>query len=164
MEDVFEPVYTPRKVEFWLDHWEELDVLMHSPKSSAHIAEHLAREWFLLEVRNKACLCKELHDVDSKASDPACSHTPSGGGSFQSKASTALCIVADLRQAADELPAVWTATRQIWQQQMLSRLEILKRVQKAAGMKHEREPVFARSVAIRRIAAKLGYSTKSIAA
>lgn len=163
MEDVFEPVYTPRKIEFWLDHWEELDAIAHTPKSAAHIAEHLAREWFMLQGRMKACLCKELHDVDVMAVDPACSHEPSGGGAYRSTASSALCIVADLRSAADLLPPEWLATRTIWHQQGLGIPEIGRKV-RAWRNNHvgfEREPVFARSIAVRRMARQLGWSLSS---
>jgi hypothetical protein len=156
--DVFEPIYSPRRVEFWLAHWEELDTLVHSPKSAAHIAEHLNREWWLIQSRYASCICKELHDADTLAVDPACAHMP-GGGAARSM-HTALCIFSDLRLAADELPPGWLATRQIWNQQMLPDRLVDSRLQVWRAQRNgiEREPVFARNVAIRRMAAKLGWS------
>jgi hypothetical protein len=67
--DPFEPVYPPKKIEFWLAHFEELVALVQDGKSSAHIAEHLNREWFLLQSRLRYCICKELHDADTLAGD-----------------------------------------------------------------------------------------------
>jgi hypothetical protein len=165
MEDVFEPSYSPKKIEFWLSHWEELDTLVSSPKASAHIAEHLNREWFLLQGGWKVCLCKELHDRDMV--DPACARTPSGGGGFLAGATTALCILADLRAAADVLPAHWMATRQIWRQQMLTVKAIQQRVDRWRHNRGhiEREPGFARDIAVQRMAKVLGWkSERQIAA
>jgi hypothetical protein len=161
LEDVFEPVYSPRKVEFWLDHWEELDTLVESPKSAAHIAEHLNREWVMLQVRMKTCLCKELHASDAAAVDPGCRHEPTGGG-FRTGTTTALCIVADLRHAADKLPPNWHATHKIWQSQMLPRTMIDQRSRVAEG--REREPVFARYIAVKRMAGWLGWRVDSVIA
>lgn len=152
--DAFEPNYSPRKIEFWLAHFEELVTLVIDRKSSAHIAEHLNREWFLLQSRMRYCLCGELHDADTRAVDPACAHMPSGGG-HRNGPETALCIYADLRRAADTLPSSWLATHKIWSEQMLSSREVDRRVRSRPD--REREPIFARSVAVRRMARELGW-------
>lgn len=157
VDDVFEPVYSPRKVEFWLHHWEELDTLVHSPKSSAHIAEHLNREWILLQVRLRTCLCQEAHAVDSRAVDPACAHMPSGGGSFNAGSETVRCVMADLRRAADTLPPTWLSTRQIWVEQGLDARLIAQRVQRSRYAPRVAEPAYSRWVAIRHMAMKLGW-------
>jgi len=152
VDDVFEPTYPPGKIDFWLDHFEELDTLVLSPKSSAHIAEHLAREWILLQVRLTSCLCKEQHAHDSAAVDPACSHAPSGGGAYRAGPETALCIVADLRRAASELPPHWLATRRIWETLSLP----------AGRARHTalNEPPFSRSACVQMMARSLGWRAK----
>lgn len=109
--DLFEPVYSPHRVRFWLRHWDELETLADAPRTSAHLAEHLQREWFLLREDPKIdCLCAELHDADQRAVDPACAHAPAGGGSFKAGAHTASQIRADLELAANALPLVWRVT------------------------------------------------------
>jgi hypothetical protein len=159
--DPFEPVYSPKKIEFWLAHFEELVTLVQSGKSSAHIAEHLNREWFLLQARLRYCLCKEEHDADTLAVDPACTHSPSGG-TFRQGPETALCILADLRRAADRLPPNWVATQRIWAEQFFDERLIARRrlVAHRVGA-YEREPVFARTVAIRRMARELGWGAQA---
>lgn len=158
-EDVFEPTYSPAKIEFWQEHFEELDTLVHSPKSSAHIAEHLAREWFLLQARQRACLCKELHAHDSRAVDPACAHEPSGGGGFRAGQLTAVCIVADLRRAADQLPPHWAATHRIWSEQGISTMVIEQRSRRGSG--NNFEPAYSRSAAVRMMARALGWTPRA---
>lgn len=145
---MFEPVYPPRKVEFWLEHWEELETLAYSPKASAHIAEHLNREWFLLQVRMKVCMCAEMAD------DPYCQVSP-GGGDYRAGAETIRCVVADLAQAADKLPSNWFATHKIWQQMAMPMREIERRSRQYET--REREPLFARHIALRRMARALGW-------
>lgn len=163
--DVFDPIYSPRRIEFWLDHGEELETLAYSPKSSAHIAEHLNREWTLLQVRLKTCLCRELHDADSAAVDPSCSHSPTSGAGFRAGPETALCILADLRRAADTLPPGWLATRKIWSQLMVTdinaRLAHWRKRVHAGSAGVEREPAYARGVAIYRMAEVLGWQRRS---
>lgn len=163
--DAFEPVYPPQKIEFWLAHFEELYTLVHSPKSSAHIAEHLNREWILLQVRLRTCLCKEEHEREMYSVDPACTHEPSGGGAYRAGPETAECVMADLRIAASKLPPGWLATRRIWAEQLLGAKEIAQRVNewRQTGY-HEREPAFSRSIAIRRMAAFLGWGQQERAA
>jgi len=153
-DDPFEPVYSPKKIYFWLAHWEELYTLVHTPKSSAHIAEHLNREWELLLPRLRYCLCHELHAVDSRAVDPACSHEPSGGGSYKTGPETALCIYADLIKASEQLPPAWSATQQIWLEQMVPVMVIKSRAKRA---ERQREPAFARTLAVERMARYLGW-------
>lgn len=153
-DDAFEPVYTPKRIEFFLAHWEELLSMVFDGKSSAHIAEHLNREWMLLQSRMRYCLCGELHDADTRAVDPACSHSPSVG-SHRHGPETALCIYADLRRAADSLPASWLVSHRIWTEQCMPSKEIQRRAQ--TDRDREREPIFARSVAIRRMARELGW-------
>lgn len=153
-QDVFEPVYSPKRIEFWLAHYDELLELVFSGKTSAHIAEHLNREWFLLQSRLRHCLCKELHAVDSLAVDPGCTHSPSGG-SYRQGPETALCIMADLSRAAESLPATWLATQKIWDEQRLDRQR--RDALRARTRILEREPIWARSVAIRRMALELGW-------
>lgn len=153
-EDAFEPSYSPKKIEFFLAHWEELNSMVFDGKSSAHIAEHLNREWFLLQSRMRYCLCGELHDADTRAVDPACAHMPMGG-SHRNGPETALCIYADLRRAADALPPTWLVTHKIWSEQLLSPKEVEQRLSRCA--EREREPIFARSVAVRRMARELGW-------
>lgn len=153
-DDAFEPTYSPRKIEFWLAHWEELASLVNTPKSSAHIAAHLAEEWMHLQVRLRYCLCQEQHAADTLAVDPACTHERSGGR-YQGGPETALCIHADLTAASGRLPARWLATRQIWAQQLTPQPVVMRRLQSA---KHEPEPLFARYVAVERMARYLGWT------
>jgi hypothetical protein len=155
-QDIFEPTYSPKRVEFWLAHFEELVALVQDGKSSAHIAEHLNREWFLLQSRLRYCICKELHDADTLAVDPACTHSPSGG-SYRMGPETAVCILADLRKAASSLPPSWLVTHKIWQEQMMSAREITVKRLEGRRVASEREPIFARTVAVRRMARELGY-------
>lgn len=161
-EDPFEPVYSPKKIEFWLAHFEELITMVQSGKSSAHIAEHLNREWFLLQARLRYCLCQEVHNAEMRAVDPACLHEPSGG-TYRQGPETALCILADLRKAADALPPSWITTQKIWHEQMVPARQIaLRREQwrakvKAGAEYEEREPAFARTIAVRRMARDLGW-------
>ena len=157
-DDAFEPTYSPRKVEFWLAHWGELDTLVHTPKSSAHIAEHLSVEWMHLQVRLRFCLCHEAHATDSLAVDPSCQHSPSGGH-YRGGPETALCIFADLHHASSKLPPVWLATRKIWQEQLVPRALVDERVLRwrLSGAVREREPAFARSIAVDRMARFLGW-------
>ena len=161
--DPFEPIYPPRKIEFWLAHWEELYALVLTPKSSAHNAEHLNREWMLLQPRLKYCLCQEAHAADSMASDPGCTHEPTGG-SYRVGGETVACVYADLMDASGKLPPGWLATRKIWREQLLGDQEINHRVLtwriavKYHGMAVEPEPWFARSEAINRMARSLGWT------
>lgn len=158
-EDAFEPSYSPKKIDFWLAHFEELVTMVFDGKSSAHIAEHLQREWILLQSRMRSCLCGELHDADTRAVDPACAHMPQGG-SYRHGPETALCIYADLRRAADLLPATWIVTHKIWTEQMLPGKEIQLRASRSLA--REREPIFARGVALRRMARELGWQHADI--
>jgi hypothetical protein len=161
--DAFEPSYSPKKVEFWLAHWEELDALVKTPKSSAHIAEHLNREWIMLAVRMRFCICQEQHTVDSMSVNPACTHEPSGGGAYDSGPQAVLCVYADLMRAAEELPPGWLATRRIWHDQMIHPMAIGRRVAewrrdvKLGKARVEPEPVFPRAIAINRMAKWLGW-------
>jgi hypothetical protein len=170
IDDPFEPVYSPQRVEFWLEHFEELETLALSPKSSAHIAEHLSHEWMLLQMRLKVCLCKEQHDTDSLTVDPACLHMPGGGGAFAKGPITALLVLADLKHAAEHLPPGWLATRQIWKQQLVDGLTAEHRIAtwrkrvRAGDDYVEREPAFARSIAVRRMARYLGWQARARAA
>lgn len=163
MPDPFEPIYSPRKIEFWLAHWEELYSLVTTPKSSAHNAEHLNREWMLLQPRLRFCLCLEAHAIDSMAVDPGCTHEPTGG-SFRVGGETVLCVYADLKRAASMLPPGWLSTHRIWREQMVSDAEINLRVftwrqaVRAGSAVVEREPVFSRPVAVNRMATSLGWS------
>lgn len=167
--DVFEPDYSPKKVEFWLEHFVELATMAESKGSSAHIAEHLAREYFMLQGRRAVCLCHELHAVDSMAVDPACTHSPSGGGSFRAGPETALCITSDLRHAGAQQPANWMATLKVWQQQLVPDWEIARRraewrrKAKAGEIATEPEPIYARGVVIRRMARLLGWQDQHAA-
>lgn len=162
-EDIFEPTYSPKRIEFWLAHWEELDALVKTPKSSAHIAEHLNREWMLLQPRLRFCLCVEQHATDSMSVNPACTHEPRGGGAYDSGPQAVLCVYADLMRAAEQLPVGWLATRKIWAQQMIHPEAVARRVQewrrdvKLGLARDEREPIFARTEAIRRMARMLGW-------
>lgn len=166
IEDAFEPTYSPRKIEFWLRHWEELAGLVYSPKTSAHIAAHLADEWMHLQVRLLSCLCHEQHLADSLAVDPACQHQPSGGGGYRKSSETALCIYSDLMAASATLPAHWSATQRIWKEQGLTQRAIAGRCANAAGgwpnrtTYREPEPTFARHAAVERMAQVLGWSRR----
>lgn len=169
-EDPFEPTYSPRLIEFWLEHFEELETLASSPKSSAHIAEHLNHEWMMLQARLRVCLCKEAHASDSMAVDPACTHMPGGGGAYAKGPITALLVLADLRYAAEQLPPGWLSTRTIWHQQLVEDARIIDRVYDWRKRVHrgeagvEREPAFARSVAVRRMAQALGWRNSALQA
>ena len=162
-DDVFEPIYSPRRIEFWLAHWEELYALVTTPKSSAHNAEHLNREWMMLQPRLRFCLCAEAHAFDSMASDPACTHEPTGG-SFRVGGETVLCVYSDLMKASDTLPPGWLATRKIWREQLISDRQIEQRVMKwryavrHGDAENEREPVFSRPVAVNRMASSLWWA------
>jgi hypothetical protein len=162
--DAFDTAYSPRRVEFWLAHFEELETLVRSPKSSAHVAEHLNREWVMLQVRLRFCLCQEAHAVDSRAVDPACQHEPTGGGAYRAGPETALCVLSDLRHAAEHLPPGWLATRKIWWEELIPQKTIIQRVtdwrhQVRHGQAYvEREPAFARTIAVNRMANQLGWS------
>lgn len=155
-DDVFEPNYSPSRIEFWLHHWEELDALAYSPRSSAHIAEHLNREWMLLQVRRRACLCAELHGVDQQAVDPACTHEPTGRAGFRAGPETALCIVANLRRAAARLPQNWLSVRTIMDQQG-------QPLPAARPRSVSREPQHSRWVAVKMMAVMLGWTQEQVA-
>jgi|SRR6185436_3395749 len=164
-DDAFEPGYSPRIIEFWLEHFEELATLTTSSKgASAHIAEHLAREWILLQVRLKTCLCHEMHAIDSLAVDPGCTHSPSGGGAFKAGPETAVCISADLTRAGATLPGNWLATHKVWRQMLLSEEQIKQRrgIWRKSVLNGqttlEPEPIYSRGVVIRRMAKTLGWS------
>ena len=157
--DAFEPSYSPRKIEFWLAHWEELQTLVDTPRSAAHIAEHLNREWMMLQARNRYCLCHELHAIDSLAVDPACTHSPSGGGGYRRSSEAVLCIYADLHKASGELPAPWSATQRIWFDQRVPRSLVSQRVASWRKSKPTPpEPIFARTFAVMRMAESLGWT------
>ena len=167
-DDAFSIGYSPRHIEFWLEHFEELATLTTSSKgASAHIAEHLAREWVLLQVRLKTCLCHEMHAIDSQAVDPGCTHSPSGGGAFKAGPETAVCISADLNLAAEILPGNWLATHTVWRQMLVSEEQIKRRrgiwrKSVLAGQAIlEAEPDYSRGVVIRRMAHTLGWSEKN---
>jgi hypothetical protein len=78
-DDLFtERGLSPRRVAFWLHHWQELRTLAETPGSSRDLREYVRREWVRLQERHPSivCLCGP---TDSEPQRPS---AYAGGGTY----------------------------------------------------------------------------------
>jgi hypothetical protein len=94
--DLFEPVYSPRRVRFWLRHYVALQALAEDATPSAGEAERLGREWALLQDRRGIdCLCAEVREW------PEVPASPGGGRSFGSAERPWSDLIVDLQDGVE---------------------------------------------------------------
>ena len=102
---------SPRRVRFWLAHFQELDTLADGGPGTRNLREYLAREWVLLQERPGICLCGP---TDQQTARPA---GYSAGGGYGPSSLHFSGLRAQLVQAADALPLPWQATRAVFEAQ-----------------------------------------------
>lgn len=111
--DLFEPVYSPRRVRFWLRHWTALEALAEDPAASAGEGERLSREWELLRDRRGIdCLCAEIREW------PELPMSPGGGRTFGSAEHPWSDLIVDLERGVEDgllrsSALCWRITRDI---------------------------------------------------
>lgn len=121
--DLFEFVYSPRRVRFWLRHWCALEALAESPSTSEGEAERLRREWELLQDRRGFdCLCRQVREW------PEVPASPGGGRHMASAEHPWSDLIVDLERGAEDgllrSPALlWRVTRDICAEMGLVMLE-----------------------------------------
>lgn len=101
---------SPRRVRFWLAHWQELETLADGGPGTRNLREYLAREWVLLQERPGICLCGP---TDQEVPRPA----EYAAGGYGPSSLHFPELRATLVQAADALPLPWHATRAVFEQQ-----------------------------------------------
>lgn len=101
---------SPRRVRFWLVHFEELSTLADGGPGIRNLKEYLAREWARLQERPGICLCGP---IDEQPALPA----EYGGGTYGPASLHFPELRATLIQAADALPLPWRATRDVFDMQ-----------------------------------------------
>lgn len=101
---------SPRRVRFWIAHWQELETLADGGPGIRNLREYLAREWVLLQDRPGICLCGP---TDQQTARPA---TFAGSG-FGPASLHFPELRAQLVQAGDALPLPWRATRAVFDAQ-----------------------------------------------
>lgn len=168
---LFDDVYPPGLIAFYLAHWQELRELSLG-MSASDTAEYLRREWELIQSRRsdsfrplaqrrKVCLCDEAHEWTA---------TPRGGGGLGDAAGRTRRLLADLEQAADTLPVPWQATERVYRQQ--HRYSIPYRVRlwryrqnvEVRDVDRQPEPEGSYRLCLRRMAEALGWSEQRRAA
>jgi hypothetical protein len=165
-DDLFtERGLSPRRVAFWLHHWQELRTLAETPGSSRDLREYVRREWIRLQERHPSivCLCGP---TDSEPQRPS---AYAGGGTYGPSSTFATDLHATLLEAADALPFPWRVTRVVFAlQQRPGEYDYIKRFdlwRHDARRDHARDALpepqgtdeYALRVAIERMAAHSGW-------
>jgi hypothetical protein len=116
--DVFDGSYSPRRLRFYLAHYESLRAIAESPESARAEMDGLRREWTLVTywaertARADVCYCADTNDGVSSPAERL-----GGPAAFGPPAHAAAVILADLQRATDALPIHWAATRALYELQ-----------------------------------------------
>lgn len=115
-DDPFDGGYSPRRIRFYLAHWQALHSVALDPHGGRGELDALRREWELIQTTSSVsgvCLCERREYFRATPEE----YTRAGG--YRPEGADAIAVLlADVEHAADALPLHWVATRTIFSAQL----------------------------------------------
>lgn len=115
-DDLFDGGYSPRRLRFYLVHWQSLVGIAEQPNGGRGELDALRREWELVNSDATimgVCACERRGFYRSTPEEYG-----RGGGYRPEGADNIAVLLADLEHAADALPIHWATTRVIFHAQL----------------------------------------------
>lgn len=112
--DVFDGTYSPRRIAFFLHHWDALRSVAEHPMGGRGELDALRREWTIINTTPTIlgiCACDRRQFYRSTPEEYV------GGGAFGPSEMDVAILLADLEHAADALPLHWRATARVFARQ-----------------------------------------------